>query len=57
MKALGINDENSQLQRLVRKRFATCVFLLRKATEASRSNVIEKWNGGMDLSLKTFVEE
>ena len=48
MKGLGISGKNSQLQRLVHKRFTTCVFLLRKATEASWSYVIEKperWDG------------
>ncbi len=49
MKVLGISGKNSQLQRLVHKSFTTCdFFLLRKATEASWSNVIakpERWDG------------
>ena len=49
MKGLGISSKNSQLQRLVHKALHhRCVFLLRKATEASWSYVIEKperWDG------------
>lgn len=41
MKGLGISGKNSQIQRLVHKRLTMCVFLLRKATEASWSYVIE----------------
>ena len=54
MKGLGISGKNSQLQLLVHKRFTKCVFLLRKATEASWSYVIEKlerWDG---LVIKDF---